>query len=341
MPISRIRGRSGGGRRFAALLSMVAFVIVARLCVARSLDGGLLLGFGDAQISALRWGAVLSASLAGAALGMAGLFLQALLRNPLAAPGILGVTSGASLGVTLVSIGAMAGGGWTAVASEAGVPLEVVGAVIGALLTMAIVWGMAMRRGGIDPIAVILGGVVLGALLGSLAMGLQWAMPPHSRASVSLWMMGRVPEVLSMPVVVASALAVVTTGLYGWANATAVDALATGEAEARSLGVPVASLRRGLLVGAGVLSGCAVALCGPVAFVGFVAPHLARAILGPRMNALVVGAPLCGVIVMVGADVARVLIPTSQGRVPIGVVTALVGGVWFLKMLGRGRRAWA
>ncbi len=329
------------GRRMLKLLALVIAVAGLRLVVGRSADGSLTIELAHGAILGYRLSALLTAALAGAALGLAGLCMQVLLRNPLAAPSVLGVTSGASLGVSLAAVATA--NAWVAgsvVPAWLNMSIEAAAAVAGAIGALSLVWVIAVRRGGIDPISVVLAGVVLGAVLGAVAMGLQWALPPHSRADVSLWMMGRVPEVPSWPVVIVSAVAIATSLCAALGSSVAMDAAAAGENEARSMGVPMHSLRMRLLLAAGVLSGCAVALCGPIAFVGFVAPHLARGMVGPRARPLVVAAPLCGVIVLVGADACRLLVPTTQGRIPIGVVTACVGGLWFLRFIRRGREAW-
>ncbi len=323
------------------LAALVVAVACLRLLVGRSADGSVMIEFAHGAILEYRLTALLTAALAGSALGLAGLCMQVLLRNPLAAPSVLGVTSGASLGVSLAAVAtANAWVAASAIPAWMGVSIEVAASVGGALGALLLVWALAIRRGGIDPISIVLAGVVLGAVLGAVAMGLQWALPPHSRADVSLWMMGRVPEIPSWPVVAVSAAALTVSLGAAVRLSTAMDAAAAGESEARSLGVSLHSLRIKLLVAAGVLSGCAVALCGPIAFVGFIAPHLARGMVGPHARALVVAAPLCGVVVLVGADAGRLLVPTAQGRIPIGVVTACVGGLWFLQFIRRGREAW-
>lgn len=340
-PRARPRARMG----LAGLFLMLAAVIGFRLLVGRDGTGALTFTIADGARLDLRSAAVVAGALAGASLGLAGLFLQVLLRNPLAAPSVLGVTSGAALGVSVTTLIGRAGTGAAASVLAAttgalGWSAELLGSGVGAVGALVTVYLLSRRRGGIDPMTLVLAGVVLSTLLGAMAMALQWALPPHSRADVSLWMMGRVPELLRWGVVVAAAVTLIVCFAAAARNSYAMDVSLAGDDEARSLGLRLQPLRRWLLVGAGLLSGCAVALCGPIAFVGFVAPHLARAMLGPRARWLVLGAPLCGAIVLVGADVARIVIPTTYGRLPVGVVTALVGGVWFLRLLSRGRESW-
>ncbi|MDA1008825.1 MAG: iron ABC transporter permease [Planctomycetota bacterium] len=332
-------------RSMLGLIAVVIGLVLFRLVLGRTSDGTLSLDLPSGIALQLRSGAVFSGALAGACLGLAGLLLQILLRNPLAAPSVLGVTSGAALGVSAATVlsvnaGSIAGSSFAALLAQLG-GIELIGAMVGSLCSLFLLGWMARRRGGIDPISLVLAGVVLGAVFGAIAMALQWMLPPHSRADVSLWMMGRVPEWPNVGVAIVGAAVFSLVLLSALRQSTALDIASASEDEARSLGVRIGKLRNTLFVGAGLLTGSAVALCGPIAFVGFVAPHLARIVVGVRSRSLIFAAPLCGIIVLVGADVARLLIPTSHGRLPVGILTALLGGIWFLRFIGRGREAWS
>ena len=309
------------------LLSICCCIAVCRLMVGSSgLDD---LGLSDNQtIMGLRYNRVAVGGLVGASLGLAGALLQSLLRNPLAAPGLMGLSAGAGFAVTLTTWiqGAAIG------ASMAAFP-----AMTGAICVLVLVWALSQRRGLIDPVMMILIGVIVSVILGAATM-LVASMMPDRGFSVSRWMMGMLREDIDQrDVWIAAGVLVAVTSWGIWA-ARSFDAMALSEDEARSVGVRVGYVRFGQLVGAGALTAISIVLAGPIGFVGLVCPHIVRVLAGPSHRTLVIGSVLCGFALVVGADTFVRLVSTDAGRIPIGVVTSLVGGPVFLVLLLKQRR---
>jgi iron complex transport system permease protein len=272
------------------------------------------------------------AGIAGVALAVAGVLLQALLRNPLASPFILGVSSGSALGVMLATyVAYMSGGAWRLIGGDA------VPALLGAVATLAVVYGLGQRRGWLDPLSLVLIGVVVSAICGALIMFLQHLVPQGLRGDLVTWMMGSIDQGVGAGWL----MMVVVVTLGGCAVALvmgrAMDAATLGDEEARSVGLSVGPLRVTMFLIAGALTAGAVALAGPIGFVGLIAPHAGRLLLGPRHTLLLVGAAMIGAALLIGADVASQVISAGGGRVPVGVFTALIGGPGFIWLLRSGR----
>lgn len=279
----------------------------------------------------LRLMRVLSGSAVGAALAIAGVLLQSLLRNPLAAPDLLGLSSGAGFAVTLVTL---------LTGASIGVATSAVPALVGAMAVLVFVWTLSQKRGLVDPVTMILVGVILSVLLGSGASLLRTLLPDQGQ-SAARWMMGSISD--SVP---GSAIAGVWgltagVGLIAWMGGRGFDAASLGEDEARSSGVPIGRIRAIQLIGAGVLTAGTIVLAGPVGFVGLVCPHAARMIVGPSHRTLIIAAAWCGIALVVGADTGIKSFGGPAGRIPVGVVTSLIGGPVFLVILLRSRRAWS
>ena len=330
--------------RSALLLAMLAGVMLIRMVIGRDpANGTLEWAWPDPSLASLRAGALWSAVVAGASLGLSGLLLQVLLRNPLASPFVLGLSSGAGLGATLAAwaagaAGVAGAGGWVAALAAAGA-LQVLPATIGALLTLGVVLALGMRRGVIEPVSMVLAGTVVAAICGALTLLVQYAMPPVSRADAAIWFMGRVPELPDRAVLAVAIAVLAASAAWAGLSARTFDAACVSDDEARSLGVRLVTLRLGMYVAAGATAATSVALCGPIAFVGFVAPHIARLLLGARHGPLVLGSIVGGALVLVAADVARQALDLGMGRMPVGVLTALVGGPAFLLVLRSSRLA--
>ncbi len=326
-------------RGIVALAALVIVGIALRLFIGPSGDGSALaFGVPGAGVVQLRLGAIASAIVAGGALGLSGMLLQALLRNPLAAPFTLGVSAGAGLASTLAAWACMTSGPLAAVAGPLLVGGDgVVPGAIGAIAILGIVAMLGRRDGRLDPLTLILAGTVLATICGALTLLVQSLMPPSSRGDSWLWFMGQVPELPHVTLLVVSAGAVVTIALLSVRLGDDLDAASTSDDEAESLGVPLARLRVVLFTCAGTLAAMAVSLCGPIAFVGFVGPHLGRMLLGGSHRALAVASPLAGAAILVWADSIRQGIDLGAGRLPIGVLTALLGGPVFLVVLRSSR----
>ena len=326
-------------RAISGLLILVAIVLVAglvRLTVGRiPLEDGdwqIVFSLPPKELLPLRLGATISALAAGWALGLAGCLLQVLLRNPLASPWILGLSSGAGLGVMVaLAIAVMTG---VTVPGGEGLMLP---AVLGALGALGITWSLGRVNGVLEPLRLLLVGVVVVSLAGALSMALQDIVPHGLRADFIDWMMGRIPEapsggLLLTCFVLAAIVTVVATLLADW-----IDLSCLGADEARSSGLNLASLRTGLFLAAGALTAAAVALVGPIGFVGLLAPHLARLLVGPTHRVLVPATCLAGMAMLLGAEAVRQFIDLGGGRLHVGVLTALLGGPFFLWLLCTNR----
>jgi iron complex transport system permease protein len=192
-------------------------------------------------------------------------------------------------------------------------------------------------NGVLEPLRLLLVGVVVASLAGALSMALQDLVPHGLRADFLDWMMGRIPEapgggVLGTTLVIAFVVTMIAA--FG---ADRIDLACLGEDEARSSGLDLGRLRSGLFLGAGALTAAAVALVGPIGFVGLLAPHLARLLVGPGHRLLIPATCLAGIAMLLSAEALRQLIDLGGGRLHIGVLTALIGGPFFLWLLCSGR----
>ncbi len=322
-------------RGIFALAFLLLFAAIARVLIGPTQDDDgihLALGLPTRELFALRASSVTSAAFLGAALGLAGLSLQVLLRNPLASPFVLGISSGAGFGVALVlalawrfALPAVAFGG------------EVAGAAVGAFATLALVaWlGSSRRasRSGHDTTSLLLAGVILGGILSAGTMLLEQLVPHGLRGDLLSWMAGRLPELPSASATI-TLVASATLGflVLQW-HARALDLACLSDEEALSSGLELRRLRVTLFLVGGVLAAVAVAYAGPIGFIGLVGPHLARRLVGTHHQWLVPASALAGAALLLGADVLRQMIDVGTGRLPVGVVTALLGGPAFLWLL--------
>lgn len=300
----------------------------------------LLLGTGgiawpeEAQVLGLRWHRVALASVCGGALAVAGVLLQTFLRNPLASPDLTGVASGAGFGVLLAAF----------VAFRAGQTLSPLlfgpAAFLGAIAALGLVGLLARRGGRSDPVAMILIGVSIGIVATSAGMVVQHLMPPDPARPAIRWMIGSLDEQMPGWIIAIAAAVVGVATFVAVRLGPSLDAASMSDEEALSVGVRVRSLRIWMFVLAGLLTSVAVVLGGPIGFVGLVCPHLVRSAIGPAHRTLVVGALLAGALMLVGSDIVVRCISFEYGRLPVGVVTALVGAPILVVMLRRGVGAW-
>ena len=349
MPTPPPDGR--GSRQTGILLGLGMLLLsacVLRLCIGRgfvSWPEGSLWRSALAMIRArpgdealysilgLRLTAVVLACLAGAALASSGVALQALLRNPLAEPFVLGLSSGATLGVVGQEVLRRSASAF--VAQRMGP--NYIGALIGSGAAMVIVFLASRRRGLIDPLGLLLTGVVLSSICGSLVLMLLYLVGRGQLdTQLSRWMMGYLEPSVVGSFWFTGALVVVGVGVallaaYG----PAMDVATFSDTEAASLGVNLPRLRAVLFLTSSVLAAAAVVVAGPLAFVGLICPHVGRILLGPGHRRLVIGSCILGALLVVLADIAGNLLDrlTNIGVMPIGVFTALVGGPVFLWIL--------
>jgi len=313
----------------ALLLAAVILVGLLRILIDRDpLTGDLGLAWPEAAWRGLRLTAAATSLLAGAMLGLAGMLLQAALRNPLASPSVLGVSSGAGLGVMLaLYVTHQSGMGdvpW-------GVP-----ALVGAAAAVIIVVLLGRRDGWPDPVSTVLAGVIVATMCGAGMVLLQGLVPDGLRGRFLAWALGTVPEFVPRGAISAM-VAVLAAGVaWGILNHGRLDALLLDHASGEAIGARPGAARMWCLVLAGVLTAITVAICGPLGFVGLVAPHVARLMVGPAHRMLLPASVLCGAVLVCGADVLRQLIDVGTGRLPVGVLTTLGGGPLFLWLLRRG-----
>jgi iron complex transport system permease protein len=286
---------------------------------------------------ALRLPRAVLAVIVGAGLAGAGVALQALLRNPLAEPFVLGVSGGAALGGTLVIVAASLATGLLGPHAEAlasGTPIAA-GAVLGAIATAPLVFGLG-RLGG--PESAILVGVVFNAFASGVITLLRILVPPDRAARLLYWLLGTIGYERGTTLAVGGAAVAVSLGALVVLSAR-LNLLTLAEEEAASLGVDVRRERALLFVVASAATGAAVALAGIVGFVGLIVPHVVRRIVGPDHRILVPASALFGGAFLVLADaVARLAFLPLGTEPPVGAVTAFLGGPFFLWLLGRGAR---
>jgi iron complex transport system permease protein len=277
----------------------------------------------------------------GVALAAAGTALQALLRNPLAEPFGLGVSGGAALGGALMLLAASLAGhlGAPLAAALGSASPVTAGAVAGAAGATALVFALGRVGGRLLPEAALLVGVIFNAFAAALISVLKVLVPPEQAARLLYWLMGAVGY--EPPGTLAAAAAVVGAAVGALVLLSSrLNLLALGDEEAASLGVEVGRVRAAVLVAASAATGAAVALAGMVGFVGLIVPHAVRRLLGPDHRLLVPASALLGGAFLVLADTAaRVAFLQLGSEPPVGALTALAGGPFFLWLLRReGRR---
>jgi iron complex transport system permease protein len=270
---------------------------------------------------------VLMAGLIGAGLGLAGATLQGLLRNPLADPGVLGVSAFAGLGAaTAIALG-MAG---LSGAVEAG-------ALAGAALAGAIVLGLSARFK--EPEALILMGISLSSLGGALtALIFNFSPSPVATAEIMNWLLGSVENRDFGDILRALAPMVLGAGLCLWSG-RGLTMLTLGEETASLSGLPMARFRMAAVAGAALITGAAVAAAGVVGFVGLAAPHLVRGFVGDEPGRVLAPSALGGALLLVASDLFARLAPSEQ-ELKLGVVTALFGAPLFALVALRSARSW-
>jgi iron complex transport system permease protein len=267
----------------------------------------------------LRLPRALAAFGAGAVLALAGVLMQALLRNPLADPYVLGVSGGAAVGALGVMLAGLVG-----FAVDAG-------AAAGAFAAMLLVFAVAHGPGGWTTTRLLLTGVVVAAGCGAIVSLLLSLSDDLRLRGMLFWLLGDFGYVRTPWSLLLLALVAIPAGLL---VARPLDALARGELQARLLGVPVRGLRIGIYVAASILTAAAVTTAGSIGFVGLVTPHLVRLATGSSHRAVIPAAALAGGALVVVADLlARTIVAPRQ--LPVGALTALIGVPLFLILMRR------
>ena len=265
------------------------------------------------------------AVLIGATLGLSGAVLQGLLRNPLAEPGLLGVSSGASLGAVIAIYY-----GVSNASALAGPLFGLLGALAAAGFALAL-----SRRGG--TLALILAGAAVSSLAAAgVSLALNLAPDPYAAYEISTWLLGSLAD-RSWDQVALAAPFILAGGALLFATGRALDALALGEAQAQSLGVDIGRARLLALLGTALGVGAATSVAGAIGFVGLVAPHLVRPLVGHRPRRVLAPAALAGALMVVLADLATRLVLVGP-ELKLGVFVSLVGAPFFLWLVLRLRR---
>jgi iron complex transport system permease protein len=304
-----------------ALTSGVEPVDLRRALADRSsVDAAILFG---TRVTRVCLGAVV-----GAALAPAGVAFQALLRNPLADPYVLGVSGCASVAGTAAIVAGAAGGRlgtWTLPAC----------AFVGALGAVALVFTFGRVRGRLVPHVALLAGVVLNALSASLIVAIRLVASPTAAHEALYWLTGTLGPVDGTRL--AALGAYTALGLVALQRlAVPMNAFALGDEAAHTVGVDTEAARRKIFLAASLLTGAAVAFAGPIGFVGILVPHILRGLLGPDHRVLLPAAALGGGAFVVAADTAARLSFRLLGTEPtVGVLTALIGAPFFLWVLSR------
>ncbi|MEQ9259485.1 MAG: iron ABC transporter permease [Roseovarius sp.] len=271
--------------------------------------------------------------LVGAALAVSGAVMQGLFRNPLADPGIVGVSAGAGLG----AIAAIVLGGMLPVALQGAVGpyLVPVAAFAGSWASVVLLYVVATRGGHTSVATMLLAGIALGALTGAVSGLMVYASDDQQLRDLTFWQMGSLGGATWQKIAVAGPvilLALAGAVLLGHA----LNGLALGEAAAMHLGIPVQRAKRLAILAVAAATGTAVAVSGGIGFIGIVVPHLLRLATGPDHGPLLINAALLGGALLLWADVAaRVVIAPAE--LPIGIVTAVIGAPVFLWILLRRR----
>ena len=314
----------------AVLMVFAAVVFMAApFCGMEDVPVGTLFGDGDEVKSEILWKIriprVCIAFLAGSALATAGMVFQAVFRNALATPFTLGVSSGASLGA--------------AVSIHQGLAFAVLGfsavsvfAFAGALAAIFLVYGLTRARRGFSTATMLLAGVAVSFFFSSLILFLQYLSDFSHTFRMLRWVMGGLENVVDFPDVLSVLPFVVSGCLIVLAYTRELNLLATGEELAASRGVEVNRTKMVLFFAASLMVGGVVAVCGPIGFVGLMAPHICRLLIGPEHRWLTPATLVFGGAFLILCDtLARTVMAPVE--LPVGIVTALLGGPFFLWLL--------
>lgn len=291
------------------------------------LGGQSLDRVGESVLWNVRLPRVVLALLVGASLGCAGALMQGVFGNPLAEPGVIGISAGAAVGaVVAIAFGLTFLGNWTVTAA----------AFIAGLVTVSLVYALSRSGGRTEVVTLILTGIAVNAFAGAL-IGLSVFFADNSAITqITFWQLGSLSQA-TWPKVLAVLPCALLGLLVAPLSARKLDLLALGERPARHLGVDVERLRISMIVVVALLTAAAVAVAGVITFVGLLVPHLLRMAAGPGHRFLVPGSALGGGLVLVSADLAARTV-AAPAELPLGVLTALFGSPFFFWLLRRTRR---
>jgi iron complex transport system permease protein len=267
------------------------------------------------------------ACVVGAGLALAGVVFQALLRNPLADPYILGVSSGGSLGAVIAIV--------LGISRIKGLSILPFFAFVGALSTMFLVYNIARIGGRVPTHTLLLAGVIVNAFFSAIIMFLVSILRADDTHKFLLWSMGDLSPTETRPTLISMAL-IALGGIALYCHARSFNLFSLGEESAAQLGVEVERVKKIAFVLASLITGAAVSSCGIIGFVGLIVPHIVRMTIGADHRVLMPASALTGASLLVIADtIARTIIAPTE--IPVGVVTAMCGGPFFIYLLRRKR----
>jgi len=287
----------------------------------------------DTILFDIRLPRILLAIFVGAVLASTGAVMQGLFRNPLADPSLIGVSSGASVGASLMIVIA---GGFIQGGALVGLSLVSIGAFVGGFTATLLVYRLATSGMGTSVTTMLLAGIAIGALAGALNSLLSYFSDNDMLRQISLWQMGNLSGASWLKVSIMGVVAILLMGLFP-RDSRALNALLLGESEARHLGINVQRVKRRLIVLTALGVGVSVAVAGLVGFVGLIMPHIIRLMIGPDHRWLIPASGLAGAILLVVADsLARVVVIPAE--LPTGILTAILGAPFFVALLLQQRK---
>ncbi len=318
-----------------ALLLLVAVIAMFFVCISLGSTRIPVHDVWEALMGRADWGTdwivndfraprVVGAAMVGAALSLGGMAMQALFKNPMASPSVLGISSGASFGAAFYLAY-----GTSVVVSGLGTVFCAFGM---AMMTMILVYGLAYRRvGGVQTTMLLLAGMAVSALFSGLTSTVEFFSDEETVTAIVFWMLGSFDGcgwsdvwMMMVPIIAGSVLIMI--------NLRELNLMTAGESKARALGVNVRNVRLMLLVGSSLLVAASVSICGVISFVGLIIPHIFRSLIGPDHRKL---APVCllgGALFLMLVDTfARCAMPPYE--LPVGVVTSIIGAPFFLWIL--------
>jgi len=276
---------------------------------------------------------ILLAISVGAVLASTGAVMQGLFRNPLADPSLIGVSSGASVGASLMIVTT---GGFIQVGALMGLSLVALGAFLGGFAATLLVYRLATSNIGTSVTTMLLAGIAIGALAGALNSLLSYFSDNDMLRQISLWQMGNLSGASWAKVSIMGVVTVLLLVSFP-RESKALNALLLGESEARHLGIDVQRVKRRLIVLTALGVGVSVALAGLVGFVGLIIPHMVRLVIGPDHRWLIPASALAGATLLVIADsLARIVVIPAE--LPTGILTALLGAPFFVALLLQQRK---
>ncbi len=324
--ISRKRGRK---------VFIIAAAILVAVAAVSVYFGAAKVGFlsaltdMDKRILGLRAGRILLALTVGGGLSVAGVILQGLMRNPLCEPYVLGISSGAALGAVISTI-------VLGMQSFLGLSALPVWAFLGAVAAFFVVYRISEVNGRIPIQNLLLTGVIVGAVLSSIVVFLVSFSDKEYLHSVMWWLLGNL-QIFDMKLLLSVVIIVVTAVILAALNSRELNAISLGEEEAAHLGVDIEKTKKRLFIIASIITGAAVSAAGMIGFVGLIVPHFVRLVIGANHRAVIPVSFIAGGAFLIFCDfIARMVMVPAE--VPVGVITALCGGPFFLYLLRKKSR---